>query len=146
MIAFFVQRESDTRAMVLNIHYKPKTLSSDKLSGAILVESKLEPVEQAKKLAVLYVNPQTLKQWYEYVDRPATTEEKLADMSTELAVLKILAACIVPKWSGKNVAYEKKDIVRLNNGWIYKCLADHTSADIYKPSLYPLYWVLLVQV
>ena len=144
MLLFMVDRESDVRARVVSIYYDAASLSSDIVSRGILVESILAETDQAKKDSILYINPTTLEQWYEYVDRPANTSESINDLSTQLAILKVLTVFIVPKWT-KNTSYEKKDIVRVPSGDIYQCLVTHTSAEATKPTIYPTNWVLLVQ-
>jgi hypothetical protein len=68
----------------------------------------------------------------------------MQDMTTELQVLKVLTILLVPKWSKNSVIYDNKDIVRVPSGDIYQCTVSHTSADIYKPTIYPDYWNLLV--
>ena len=146
MYILFVERETDTRAKVLYNTARPDLMPPFQVAEGIAVETMLELVPQPKKNAQLYINPQTLEQWYEYTDREPTQEESVKDISTELAFLKVLVQFIVPKWSKGAVAYEKKDITRLNTG-IYQCLTDHVSTADLKPTLtLGTYWVKLVDL
>ncbi len=146
MLLFIVSPESETRAKVTSIYHDTSGLSSAILAKGITVDTMLEETPQPKKSGILYINPQTLEQWYEYVDRAPSIAESISDVSIELAVLKILVMLIVPKWSGKTIEYEKNDIVRMVNGDIYQCLTTHISAAEYKPTIYPAYWKLLLKL
>ena len=143
MVLLIVQTESDTRAKVINIYPDASKLSAEIKALGILVDSVLKPTIQVGQDAVLYINPLTLEQWYEYEDRPATFDELLIDVKSQLALIKVLVLFVIPKWSSKNVAYEKKDIVRLPSGDIYQCLINHNSTDALKPTVAPAYWTLI---
>lgn len=85
MIMFGVQKETYDKARVEYTYYMPfdeeyglgKTKEELETEGFLFVDEVLEPDEQTGKTPVLYINPETLEQWYEFVDRPLTTEERL---------------------------------------------------------------------
>ncbi|MGN7360009.1 hypothetical protein ACTHPF_26890 [Paenibacillus sp. SAF-054] len=92
MIMFGVHKESEARAEVTGMYFMPldeenglgKTKEELEAEGNLFVDEVLQPPgEQSGKRSVLYINPETLEQWYEYVDRPLTTEERLADAESK---------------------------------------------------------------
>ncbi len=87
--------ETESRARVSFVHYVPSQLPETVLATGILVEDIPEPEVIERKAPVLYFNPQTSELWYEYIDRPLTQEEQLADLAarqkaTEDALLELL--------------------------------------------------------
>lgn len=68
-LVFFGNQESEERAKVTNIHYKPELLNSIQRDKGIEIDNIPQPEKQEGKSAVLYVNPKTSDLWYEYVDK-----------------------------------------------------------------------------
>lgn len=146
MYVLFVELESETRAKVISNTARPDLLPPQVVEQGIAVDDILEPVYLPKKYPQYYINPVTLEQWYEQVDRPATQEEKMEDLSAEMQILKVLVQFIVPKWDKRSYSYEKKDITRLNTG-IFQCLQDHTSTAELKPNLtLETYWTKIADL
>jgi len=86
--------ESAERLRVGVIHYKPMThLSIEQRASGIMVdrvEADLpQPEDRPRQAPVLYFNPKTEAFWYEYVPRPPTQEELLADV---IALLSTMSA------------------------------------------------------
>lgn len=131
MLLFIVQQESDVRARVINIYHDTSRLSAEMIARGIVVDSLLSPTIQVGKDEVLYINPQTKEQWYEYIDRPTTFDERLIDVKDQLTLLKLIVFLIVPKWA-RSIAYVQHDIVRVGVN-IYRCTVAHTSTDALKP-------------
>ena len=146
MYVLFVEFESETRAKVIYSTARPDLLPPQISEQGIELDDIPEPVYLPKKYPQQYINPVTLEQWYEQVDRPATQEEKMEDLSAEMRILKVLVQFIVPKWKRNGESYEKKDIVRLNIG-IFQCLQDHTSTAELKPNLtLETYWTKIADL
>jgi len=92
--------ESKDRVRVGGIHYKPMThLTEEQRDRGIMVDATEEDVPQPEMLkgkqAILYFNPSTKQFWHEYVERPLTQEELLADVVERLdAVITLLESRI----------------------------------------------------
>ena len=92
--------ESKDRLRVGLIHFKPERLSVDQRSSGIMLDMAEADMPQAEErkgeTPVLYCNPTTKVLWYEYVPRPLTQEEVLADvvarLDTVVALLEAQAA------------------------------------------------------
>lgn len=84
--------ESEVRAIVTMVHYMPRDkengLPEDIIVQGVEVDNILEPNNAPYKNAVHYINPQTLEQWYEYIDRPLTTEEEITKLKQENATMQ----------------------------------------------------------
>lgn len=91
----FYEKETDTRAKVMLIYYEtpPKEL----LDGGnyITIENISEPEQVKGKAALPYCNPQTSEFWYEYVDRPLTSEEQSEELQDQVNALNIAMAEIM---------------------------------------------------
>lgn len=74
---------SEDKAIVTVIEYQHDGATDD---SSILVDSIPEEQPQVGKYGILYVNPQTKEFWYEYVDRPLTPEEKIAQLEEQLRI------------------------------------------------------------
>lgn len=87
MIYVQFKSETETRAIVNFIHYKPfdpvdgmgKTKEQLEQTGAVLGTLPEQQAYEGKR-PVLYINPQTKETWYEYVDIPLPTEERIAEL------------------------------------------------------------------
>ena len=79
----FIEKITDTKASVSSIHYQPEILDVVERSNGIEVVSVLEPIVQEGKTPILYINPQTKEQWYEYIDRPLTEKEEIEKLKQE---------------------------------------------------------------
>jgi hypothetical protein len=92
--------ESKDRLRVGLIHYKPERLDKAARASGIMLDmteaDMPQPEERKGKTPVLYCNPTTKELWYEYVPRPLTQEELLADvvarLDTVVALLEAQAA------------------------------------------------------
>ena len=73
----FTTVETEYRAKVASIHYKPELLQAEVLAKGILVDAVPEEPKQEGKTQVLYINPTTEEMWYEYIDKPLSSEERL---------------------------------------------------------------------
>lgn len=84
-----VDTKEGTKARVNIIYYQPfhpvHGVSQDVIDKGILVDEVLQYEGEIPmgKMAVLYINPQTLEQWYELEDRPLTPEEKMQLLEQE---------------------------------------------------------------
>lgn len=91
----FYEKETDTRAKVMLIYYEtpPKEL----LDGGnyITIEDIPKPEQVKGKAALPYCNPQTSEFWYEYVDRPLTSEEQSEELQDQVNALNIAMAEIM---------------------------------------------------
>lgn len=85
MIYYTIAKENDIKALVTSRNYLPfddayglgKTEEELERTG-VLVEEEITPENNGKN-AILYINPQTKEQWYEYTDIPKTETELLND-------------------------------------------------------------------
>lgn len=84
MIFVRIAEETATKAMVYFQHNFPDDLTEEELADGLLVDSVPEPTPQDGKMALLYINPITKELWYEYVDRPLTSEEETKKRITQL--------------------------------------------------------------
>lgn len=135
MIAYFGTLETDTRFRVGKIHFKPEQLTEEQLVGAIMVETHTEPEVMPRKVSVLYVNPQTLETWYEYIDRPPTQEELMQDFVVEMEKMKQLALHNYPVWrTGHN--YVVGELCLFGND-LYETVQSHTSQSDWTPNIVP---------
>lgn len=84
--------EGEGKAKVKLIHYFPEMLSDDELQEGILVDKSLffDAENIPYKTAVLYINPDTHNMWYEYVDRPLTSEEKIELQQSQIEEMTIM--------------------------------------------------------
>jgi len=80
--------EAKDRMRVGLVYYKPERLSAEAKTGGItldMTEADMpQPEERKGETPVLYCNPMTKTLWYEYVSRPLTQEELLADVIARL--------------------------------------------------------------
>lgn len=83
MPLLFIEKETETKAKVTTIHYKPELLSGEQRAKGIEVDNIPDAEEQQGKSAVLYYNPKTNELFHEYVDRPLTEEERLTRIEEE---------------------------------------------------------------
>lgn len=88
----FLEVGDDSRRKVTSIYYNGKDLTDEQKANAIEVEDVPEPENIPGKDATLYVNTQDNSIYYEYTDRPLTTEEKLATLQDENAELMFAIA------------------------------------------------------
>lgn len=91
MIALFISPINETKAIVTGIHYMPEMLAEEEKANGILVDSIPEPESLQlanNKMPIHYINPQMKEQWYEYVDRPLTTEEEIEKLKQENATMQ----------------------------------------------------------
>lgn len=86
MAIIFYKKESETKAFVASVLYDATGFDPQDLAEGLEVEGIPEPEAQPGKLYNLYVNPQTKEVWYEYTDRPLTTEEELVKMKEQLKI------------------------------------------------------------
>lgn len=86
MAIIFYKKESETKAFVTSTIYNTKGFDPQELAEGLEVEVIPEPEAQPGKLHNLYVNPKTKELWYEYTDRPLTTEEELAQVKAQLKI------------------------------------------------------------
>lgn len=135
MPLFFVQSEAPDRAKVLSIHYKPELLPPETVTRGILVETKLEPEYQPRKIGVLYINPQTLTQWYEYIDRPLTLDELLSDMMAQFKRIEQMVIHSYRAWA-TGVSYSVGDVIQYG-GLLYEVIQAHTSQAGWTPPAVP---------
>lgn len=91
----FYEKETDIKAKVMLIYYEtpPKEL----LDGGnyITIEDIPEPEQVKGKSALPYCNPQTKEVWYEYVDKPLSSEEQLKELQEQINALNIAMAEIM---------------------------------------------------
>jgi hypothetical protein len=93
-ILYFGNKISDTKMEVITKHYMPDMLTNEEKVGGILVDEELpKPEPQDGKRPVLYINPQTKEQWYEFVDvvggnTHLTTEQRIAQLEKEKSNLQ----------------------------------------------------------
>lgn len=135
MIALFVYAESPTRARVDRIHYKPELLSDEKKAGAYLVDTIPVAESMPRKAGILYLNPETMELWYEYVDRPLTTEENLSDMMAKIKGVEQLVIHSYPSWKAGN-AGNAGDVV-LYNHLLWEVIQAHTFQADWTPDAVP---------
>ncbi|GED71162.1 hypothetical protein BRE01_48640 [Brevibacillus reuszeri] len=108
MVYIQFEKETEARALVTFIHYKPldpneglgKTADELSLTG-VFIDALPQRERPLGKDAKLYFNPQTKETWYEYVDIPlpdneritqveiSTEENKKANLDTQEAVLQL---------------------------------------------------------
>ncbi|MHC1683406.1 MAG: hypothetical protein AB6733_12060 [Clostridiaceae bacterium] len=78
---------SETYGIVREINYVPDDpvhgVSPGRSSQGVYVENIPEAAIMEGKDALLIVNPVTLELWYEYIDRPLTSEEELKRIKIE---------------------------------------------------------------
>jgi len=132
---FFVQNEAPDRAKVLSIHYKPELLSPEQVAAGIMVDEKLEPQIQPRKIGILYINPLTLTQWYEYIDRPLTQDELLSDMMAQFKRIEQMVIHSYRVWTA-GVSYGAGDVIQYN-GILYEVIQAHTSQSGWTPPVVP---------
>ncbi|WP_035296233.1 hypothetical protein [Brevibacillus thermoruber] len=77
---------SATKARVEVIHYQPQYLPPEVIEKGIIVDEVPDPNPPANKVGILFINPQTQEMWYEYVDRPLTPEERIAQLEEQLRI------------------------------------------------------------
>ncbi|GEC88581.1 MULTISPECIES: hypothetical protein [Brevibacillus] len=89
----FIRHESPVggKAKVLTIHYLPEEIGINNAAdaenaGGVLVPTVPTPDNIAGKEAVLYFNPTTKEFSYEYVDKPLTQDEKIAQLEQQLKI------------------------------------------------------------
>jgi|HigsolmetaAR203D_1030402.scaffolds.fasta_scaffold00989_15 hypothetical protein len=83
MLKIRFSKISEDKAIVTVIEYQHDGLTDD---NSMLVNSIPEEQPQVGKSGVLYVNPRTKELWYEYLDRPLTPEEKIAQLEEQLRI------------------------------------------------------------
>lgn len=90
MALILFEKETDTKAKVTLIHYRPELLDEELKETGVFVEdfSIPNPEEQVGKASILYINPETKELWYEYVDRLLTPEEELQQLKDRLALMQ----------------------------------------------------------
>lgn len=89
MILLYVDKITEEKCRVLGVNYFPyevnRRVPDSVIENNILVDNVLNPVEKVGKDAIHYINPQTLEQWYEYVDRPLSYEEQIQELKAQNA-------------------------------------------------------------
>lgn len=78
------EKETETKAHVIFIHYQPEELPEETLKTGLLVESIPEPKRIEGKRSKLYINLQTKELFYEYIEREKTKEEQLQEQLKNL--------------------------------------------------------------
>jgi hypothetical protein len=75
------------KSEVYLVHYEPNLLPEEMQNQGIDVEQTLipQPENRSRKFAKLYINIVTKEMWYEYVDRPPTSEEQIAELQFQNA-------------------------------------------------------------
>lgn len=80
-----------TKSKVTKIHAMPYDekhgLTEEELAKGILVDEVLQAEIYQGKGVIHYANPQTKEQWFEYVERPLTEPERIAELENTLAML-----------------------------------------------------------
>ena len=135
MPLLFFQLEAPDRAKVLSIHYKPELLSPEQISAGIIVDEKLEAENQPRKNGILYINPQTLTQWYEYIDRPLTQDELLSDMMAQFKRIEQMVIHSYRAW-GTGISYQIGEVIQYG-GVLYEVIQAHTSQAGWTPPVVP---------
>lgn len=87
---------TETKHRVMGVHYFPygdeglgiEPLSEMEIANNILVEDVAEPLKEPTKNPIHYINPISKEQWYEYVDRPLTTEEQLQEANKRIDLMQ----------------------------------------------------------
>lgn len=86
-----IETITPTKAKVMMIHYMPldpiEGLSSAELATGFLINDIPDPEENGMS-GELFYNPETKSFWYEYTNRPKTTEEKLAEAETKINLMQ----------------------------------------------------------
>jgi hypothetical protein len=75
---------TEGKAFVRRRYYRPEELPQEEIDKGVMVESIPAPEIIAGKNEVLYINPTTLEMWYEYVDRPLTQDEEMAQIKGQV--------------------------------------------------------------
>ena len=100
----FYEKETDTKAKVMMIYNvePPKELISN--GNYITVDNIEEPEQKTGKTALPYCNPETGDFWYEYVDKPLSSEEQLQEQinALNIAIAEIMGVQNMPAWK-KNI-------------------------------------------
>ncbi len=91
----FYEKETDTKAKVMLIYNvePPEELISN--GNYIKVENVPEPIQVKGKSTLPYCNPETKEVWYEYVDKPLSSEEQLKELQEQINTLNIAMAEIM---------------------------------------------------
>lgn len=78
------------KSEVYLVHYEPNLLPEEMQNQGIDVEQNPipQPENRPRKFAKLYINTVTKEMWYEYFDRPLTTEEHLEDAKMQILQLQ----------------------------------------------------------
>ncbi len=88
MAWFFAKPETDTKARVnLIYNVEPPQELKDRTDLVMVEGERIEKENRKGKKALPYVNPQTGEFWYEYVDRPLTQDEILAEQDERIDLL-----------------------------------------------------------
>lgn len=91
----FYEKETNTRAKVVLIyHVEPpeELLNKGNYITATNIE---EPEQKTGKTALPYCNPEAKEVWYEYVDKPLSSEEQLEELQEQVNALNIAMAEIM---------------------------------------------------
>jgi len=98
----FYKQENENKAFVELIYYQQPESVQDVLLNydGYLIKDEIPKEEYlVGKISKLYCNPQTGELWYEYVDRPLTTDEianqKLQENEQRLADIEAAIAAIL---------------------------------------------------
>lgn len=154
MALVFYEKETDTRAKVTLIHYQPDLLDEERRAEGIEVENIPEKENLKGKTALPYINPETAEFWYEYIDRPLTSEEVAEEYQNEVDSIKMAAQIatrdkikagelsdeelltlvkIYPSWD-VGIDYKVGDLVNYHNR-LWEVLQDHTSQADWSPDV-----------
>lgn len=88
----FYEKETETKAKVVLVYnIEPPKELTDK-GNYIILEVVPESSIIKGKSALPYCNPQTDEFWYEYIDRPLTSEEQSEELQDQVNALNIAMA------------------------------------------------------
>lgn len=76
-----IKKEPDKEFIEL-VHYQPQELSENEINTGYLIENYIEPQPQIGMIPVAYYRPSTGEIFFEFIPRPLTDKEKIAQFET----------------------------------------------------------------
>ncbi|MFS1513621.1 hypothetical protein VQL36_14445 [Chengkuizengella sp. SCS-71B] len=87
-MVLFYEVETEERARVTTIHYKPELLTLEAKSRGVEVDQlPVKPVLGSGEREVLYMNPQTDELWYEVINKSHPVEEEVKSIKETVDML-----------------------------------------------------------